>query len=132
MQDFFTIHLDKQIAAGSAFRRNKPFVEKEKIRRIHNHDFYECFWIETGRCTHFINGREENLEQNSLVFIRPDDRHAFRNRGSEACLMVNVAFSVETADHLYERYQSDLQDRTSGRKAKCPNGTFCLWHSHAI
>ena len=43
----------------------------------HCHDFYEIFITVSGTVTHFINGITQKLPEGSLVFIRPDDVHAY-------------------------------------------------------
>ena len=86
---------------------------------IHDHDFFECFWIASGWCTHYINGATERLETGTLMFIRPPDWHAFQNADGPPCQMINVAFSADTAAHLRDRYAADLEGRffwTNDRK----------------
>jgi AraC family cel operon transcriptional repressor len=114
----FTISLAAKIGPNEAFHVNRPWVERTPPPALHDHDFFECFWIVTGSCSHFINGAVERVESGGLMFIRPSDRHAFQNTEEAPCRMVNVAFSLETAAHLLDRYAGELAGRyfwTNGR-----------------
>lgn len=120
MTTFITIKLRNEMGSDEAFRVNRPFIDSSKPLILHDHEFYECFWIETGTCFHFINGREEVLNAMDLVFIRPADRHAFQNKGSSPCLMINIAFSAETARHLHTRYHDELDEQFFWSSKKMP------------
>ena len=114
----FTISLAAKIGPNEAFHVNRPWIERTPPPALHDHDFFECFWIVTGSCSHFINGAVERVESGGLMFIRPSDRHAFQNTEEAPCRMVNVAFSLETAAHLLDRYVGELAGRyfwTNGR-----------------
>lgn len=45
---------------------------------LHTHDFYEIFFINSGKGLHFINGKDQLLTNGSIVFIRPYDAHSFK------------------------------------------------------
>ena len=105
------IRLRGDFGSGHAFHVNRPFVERHELGQVHDHDFFEVFWIETGLCTHFVNGRVRPLPAASLCFVRPADRHAFQNAGAAPCRMINVAFATATADHLHARYAEELAGR---------------------
>ena len=73
---------------------------------LHNHDFAEMFWVESGNGTHLINGEKVLLKPGNLVMMRPDDRHSFTS-GPEGLTIMNLAFSMTTLDHLRDRYFND-------------------------
>lgn len=70
----------------------------------HCHDFYEIFITVTGTVTHFINGIRQKLPEGSLVFIRPDDTHAYiyDSPKSNQTAYINLTFTNETANLLFE------------------------------
>jgi AraC family transcriptional regulator, dual regulator of chb operon len=107
----FTVSLSTKIGPNDSFHVNRPFIEATPPPSFHDHDFFECFWIASGWCTHYINGATERVETGTMMFIRPPDWHAFQNADGPPCQMVNVAFSAETAAHLRDRYASDLEGR---------------------
>ena len=69
----------------------------------HCHDFYEIFITVSGTVTHFINGITQKLPEGSLVFIRPDDVHAYiyDTPHSTKTAYINFTFSKETANSLF-------------------------------
>jgi AraC family cel operon transcriptional repressor len=73
---------------------------------LHTHDFAELFFVEQGRGIHFINGRRQALTRGNLVFVRPEDSHAFEPAG-DGLTFVNVAMSVATIHILEGRYFRD-------------------------
>lgn len=74
----------------------------------HCHEFYEIFVTVSGTVTHFINGVTQKLPEGSLVFIRPDDVHAYIYDSPESTktAYINLTFTCETARLLFE-YLSD-------------------------
>ena len=106
----FTVRLTAEIAPPDAFYMSRPFVEQSPPAALHDHEFFEVFWIDSGSCLHFINGRTVRLVAGDVVFVRPPDRHAFQNDLEPPCRMVNVAFAMETARHFEQRYK-DLAGR---------------------
>ncbi len=107
----FTVRLSTELGPRGSFHINRPFVERTPPRSLHDHEFYECFWLAMGSCRHYINGKTEHLASGTLTFIRPHDCHAFQNVDDSRCQMVNIAFSAETADHLLHRYPDELAGR---------------------
>ena len=39
----------------------------------HAHNFYEAFWVLSGKGMHQVNGQAQHLRKNDLVCVRPDD-----------------------------------------------------------
>lgn len=58
---------------------------------MHDHDFFECFVVESGIGTHLIDGSQRSLAVGELHFIRPEHCHGFRTSGEKRLLMTNVA-----------------------------------------
>ncbi len=77
----------------------------------HSHDFYELFLVEQGSVHHWINGLEERLEPGQLTFVRPFDCHALQAAPNTGARILNVMFRRDSADHLLERYHSELVGR---------------------
>ncbi|MFO7447497.1 MAG: helix-turn-helix domain-containing protein [Ignavibacteriaceae bacterium] len=70
----------------------------------HNHDFFEIFLITKGKAIHKINGKEEVIEEGTLVFIRPDDTHFYERFNNEPCELINVAFPASTIKQLFDYF----------------------------
>jgi AraC family transcriptional regulator, dual regulator of chb operon len=54
---------------------------------LHYHDFFEIFLI-----VHRINGMDVRLTVGTLVFMRPDDHHAYTPITGTHCQFINLAF----------------------------------------
>ena len=61
----------------------------------HCHDFYELFYIASGKGVHCIGDQRLLLETGSLVLIRPDDVHSFSAFNSFDFTMYSIGFSVQ-------------------------------------
>ena len=74
----------------------------------HCHDFYEIFVTISGIVTHEVNGVVQKLPEGSMVFIRPNDNHAYfyETPESRKTEYINFAFTRETAQMLFD-YLSD-------------------------
>ena len=103
--------LESYIAPSEAYHFARKELENRHPPYQHRHNYYELFLIEHGAATHFINGRTEQLDRGALVFIRPDDAHAFRAAPEAGCRIINVMFWPETAQHLAARYGAELGER---------------------
>ena len=114
------VTLEAEMGPYNSFHISRPLVKSSPPTLPHKHEFYEVFWIATGCCLHFINNQRVDLSAGELVFIRPDDVHAFQNREKTPCRMINVAFSSQTADHLLERYGAEFAGRYFWSNAEMP------------
>ena len=61
----------------------------------HCHDYFEVFFIASGKGTHCIGSHRLLLEKGSLVLMRPDDVHSFSAFNYFDFTMYNVGFPVE-------------------------------------
>lgn len=78
------------------------FTAKNEIS-LHSHNYAEMLWIEDGEGIHHINGNDIPIKKNTLIMIRPDDRHNFTAVKGHMTL-INVAFSLESLDYIRKRY----------------------------
>ncbi len=54
------------------------------------------------------------------MFVRPQDRHAFKADRDLGCQIINVMFRKETARHLVDRYSETIRDRYFDAKEPLP------------
>ena len=72
-----------------------------QVRDFHDHDFYECFLVESGRGVNRMAGLISEasgdgdipLRPGELHFLRPQDAHGIRPAGSQPLVFTNVALS---------------------------------------
>lgn len=97
MENYFDTHL-KDI--GFSFKIKNPLSQ---YYDIHNHDFFEYFFLTSGSTGHIINGKKEILTRGNLVFIRPDDCHGFYKLEGQEFEIINITISQSEFRRL-ERY----------------------------
>lgn len=68
---------------------------------MHSHDYYEFFLITRGSCNHIVNGGTQNLSEGALVFIRPDDIHAYDYDGSGDCEFINIPCATKAIEQAF-------------------------------
>lgn len=94
---------------GLVFHIAKARMRGPTPCQVHTHDFAEVFWIEEGSGIHAVNGTRQPLSRGTLVMMRPNDCHGFRNQpGTAGFTLVNIAFSVATLEFLRNRYFAGL------------------------
>ena len=69
----------------------------------HTHDFSEIFWVTDGTGVHTCNGETHQLTQGDLVFVRPEDHHAFQTTPRKTWTIANLAFDSVALDGLLEK-----------------------------
>lgn len=97
MENYFDTHL-KDI--GFSFKIKNPLSQ---YYDIHNHDFFEYFFLTSGSTGHIINGKKEILTRGNLVFIRPNDCHGFYKLEGQEFEIINITISQSEFRRL-ERY----------------------------
>lgn len=109
--DIALFQIDSYLRAGDATHVARKDLSDRWPDRAHRHDYCEVFLIERGSTEHWINGRFEVLSKGHVVFIRPDDAHAFRANPQVGCGIINVMARVSTAEHLRDRYPEEFRGR---------------------
>ena len=97
MENYFDTHL-KDI--GFSFKIKNPLSQ---YYDIHNHDFFEYFFLTSGSTGHIINGKKEILTRGNLVFIRPDDCHGFYKLEGQEFEIINITISQSEASGALSR-----------------------------
>ncbi|GFE64960.1 AraC family transcriptional regulator [Litoreibacter roseus] len=103
-----TFQIDDYIAKDDAFHIARKSLATRFPPAAHGHDYYEIFLIEDGATAHWVNGKRETLLPGHLVFIRPDDAHAFKADKMQGCRIINVMFKPKTVRHLRSRYPDEV------------------------
>lgn len=74
------------------------FVHQRSVTETyppHTHDFFEFFYIVSGRAIHNINGEKRLIQDGDLTLIRPDDIHSYDFINSWDIEMISMGFSRE-------------------------------------
>jgi len=113
--------IETYIGPHEAFHVARKRLATRFPERAHNHNFFEVFLIESGKTAHWINGEMQMLEPGQLVFVRPQDAHAFRADRTMGCQIINIIFRVETAEHLAKRYSDVIAGRYFDASSRLPD-----------
>jgi AraC family cel operon transcriptional repressor len=117
-----TLTEGRYLRAGEAFHVARRTLEPGPLRVLHDHDYFELFWIADGHVTHRVNGADVSLKGGEGALIRPQDRHGFSPVGAAPCRLVNVMFRAGTAAHLLQRYGAEFADRCFWSADRYPQG----------
>lgn len=68
---------------------------------LHNHRYYEFFLALGDNLRHVINGKEVPVEIGTLVFVRPDDVHTYKQDNKIDYDVINIAYSSEIINQAF-------------------------------
>jgi len=103
-----TLCTDQFFQADEAFHFTRTVLSRDPIRKLHNHNYYELFWLQHGRAKHLINGTRQKLTEGDMLFIRPSDCHGLQGQGDETRL-VNIVFPAELINAIDKRFPMNEQ-----------------------
>lgn len=84
------------------------YVKNRKLTDIyHSHDFYEIAYFLQGKATQVVNGNEISFEPNSIILMRPHDKHCFLNQ-SENTIIVSLSVQSDEFKNLCNAYKTSL------------------------
>ncbi len=92
---------DMHVDADVGFRYRTICIYNENSK-LHYHDYYEFFLTLENNIVHRINSVKEILPRGTLVFIRKADTHIYEYSSSPKAAFVNLAFSEEILNSLFE------------------------------
>ena len=72
-------------------------------KKLHDHDFYELFWVLNGEIRHHLPKGAETLKEGDIGFISPGQQHALQGRGEQA-LIVTICFHPDLIAGLATRH----------------------------
>jgi AraC family cel operon transcriptional repressor len=88
---------------GSQTHLTRATLTPARPRQLHDHDFYELFWVQNGQVRHHLEGRTVTLSEGDTVFMQPGHAHALQGRGEHA-LVVSICFHPQTIKALAKRH----------------------------
>jgi AraC family transcriptional regulator, dual regulator of chb operon len=78
----------------------------------HSHDFYEIFLITGGSVNHIVNNVKFKLYEGALVFIRPEDVHAYEKNEENDMQFINIAFLQSTMNSIFSFLEEGFHPET--------------------
>ncbi len=89
---------------------------------VHDHDFFEIFYLIDGSITHFLNGEETVLNAGDILFLNPEDVHAFYREEGNDCthrdIIIRKELFVEACNYISPNFFNDYFNNRISKKAK--------------
>jgi AraC family cel operon transcriptional repressor len=100
-----TLHHRDILLDRAQIHLTRATLTSERPKALHDHDFYEVFWVQNGTVRHHLPDRVETLAEGAVVFLKPGDAHGLQGRGEHA-LVVSLCVHPATVEHIGERHPS--------------------------
>lgn len=79
--------LHRDILRGAAqIHLTRATLTSKRPKALHDHDFYELFWVQNGKVRHHLPDRIDVLTEGDIVFLKPGDAHALQGSGEHAMI----------------------------------------------
>jgi AraC family cel operon transcriptional repressor len=96
----------KDILQGDAqIHLTRATLTLTRPKQLHDHDFFELFWVQNGTVRHHTPDKTETLTEGSVIFLQPGHAHALQGRGEHA-LIVSLCIHPKTIQALAKRHTS--------------------------
>lgn len=97
------------IEPSAAAHLTRALLDTARPSALHDHDFYELFWVQNGTVRHHTTSGRTDLSEGDLVFLRPGQAHGLQGRG-EAAMVVSLTLHPDVIAPLATRFPA-LQGR---------------------
>lgn len=91
------------LADNTQIRLTRATLTPARPRTLHDHDFYELFWVQNGQVRHHLPDRTDTLGEGDVVFLQPGQSHGLQGRGEHA-LVVSLCIHPDTIHALVARH----------------------------
>ncbi len=79
----------------------------------HLHSYVEFFWLKTGYCTYYVNGKEFHLSPGDIFIAAPGESHCTRYEGTVLCERTVIYFDLPVLGEEYLSSHSELVKKLS-------------------
>lgn len=95
----------------TGFKYRTVYLYNENSK-LHYHSYYEIFLVLAPQIVHIINDSRQVLLRGTLVFIRKEDVHAFEYTSAKEPSLVNLSFSEEIIQELFQYLSEGYPSQT--------------------
>ena len=85
---------------------------------LHNHSFFEIFYITEGSILHKLNGKIDLLQKGNLVVLKPEDAHIFLRDENTVCthrdIVLRKAFFKSVCEYISPSFYEDFMQQKTG------------------
>ncbi|MBQ2262326.1 MAG: helix-turn-helix domain-containing protein [Loktanella sp.] len=75
------------LRADAQVHLTRATLTAQRPRSLHQHDFFELFWVQNGTIRHHLPQGTETLAEGTIVFLSPGQSHALQGRGEHALVV---------------------------------------------
>ncbi len=90
-----------------------PFASKitsDTDRILHDHSFFEVFYLLDGTIEHTLNGITSELHAGDILFLKPEDQHIFLRTANGICRHRDIVFRKSFFRTVCNYLSSDLYE----------------------
>ncbi len=90
-----------------------PFASKitaDTDHYLHDHSFFEIFYMVEGACNHTLNGKTTALCSGDILFLKPEDQHAFLREPGNTCKHRDILFRKSFFRSVCNYISPDIYD----------------------
>jgi len=87
------------LAPGACVRLARATLTSQRPARLHDHDFFELFWVQNGEVRHHLPEGKTTLREGDLIMLRPGQPHGLQGRG-EAPMVVSLCLHPDLIAQL--------------------------------
>lgn len=98
-----TLHHRDILQNGAQVHLTRATLTPERPKALHDHDFYELFWVQNGTVRHHMPDGVTTLDEGRVIFLRPGQSHAVQGRGQHA-LIVSLCIHPQVVTALAARH----------------------------
>lgn len=91
------------LRAPAQIHLTRATLTAQRPRALHDHDFYELFWVQNGVVRHHLPDQITTLTEGAVVFIGPGAAHGLQGRGDHA-LVVSICLHPALIAALAQRH----------------------------
>ncbi|MEY1556732.1 helix-turn-helix domain-containing protein [Yoonia sp. R2331] len=88
---------------GAMAHVTRATLTSQRPRPLHEHDFFEVFWVQNGTVRHHLPGRVETLQEGDMICLSPGQSHGLQGKG-EAAMVALICLHPDVVGGLITQF----------------------------
>lgn len=88
---------------GTMIHLARATLSTSRPKALHNHDYFEVFWVQNGTVRHHVGDQIERLNEGDMILISPGQTHAIQGKGEHA-MIVSISIHPDVVNGLNARH----------------------------
>ena len=97
------LHQEDILQNGAQIRLTRASLDTHRPKTLHDHDFFELFWVQNGQVRHHLPDRIDVLNEGTVCFVQPQQQHALQGKGDHS-MVVSLSLHHDTVLAVAERH----------------------------